>query len=166
MKLTLHNDAGEQAIELAGEARGYRFRLGDAPERTANVEMAEPSVYSVLLDGRSYDARVEETASGLLVIVIDGYRFEIEVRDPRKWSRKDAARGADGVQTVAAPMPGKVVRVLVSPGEAVEAGQGLLVVEAMKMQNEMKAARAGRILSLAVKEGATVTAGEVLATIG
>jgi biotin carboxyl carrier protein len=62
-------------------------------------------------------------------------------------------------------MPGKVVRVLVSPGDTVEAGQGLLVVEAMKMQNEMKASRAGKVRSIAAKEGATVVAGEVLATI-
>jgi acetyl/propionyl-CoA carboxylase alpha subunit len=165
MKLVLRTEGGEQTIEIVASAPSYRFRLADAPERHANVEMPEPGVYSVLLDGRVYDARVEETAD-LLVIVIDGYRFEIEVCDPRRWSRKDAARSADGVQTVAAPMPGKVVRVLVAPGDEVAAGQGLLVVEAMKMQNEMKAARAGRILSLAVKEGATVIAGEVLATIG
>jgi biotin carboxyl carrier protein len=62
-------------------------------------------------------------------------------------------------------MPGKVVRVLVAPGDTVEAGQGLLVVEAMKMQNEMKASRAGRILTVAAREGATVSAGEILATI-
>jgi biotin carboxyl carrier protein len=166
MKLNLHGVNGEQSIEIAGDAPVYRFRLGGAPERTANVETPEPNVYSVLLDGRMYDARVEETAAGGLVIVIDGYRFEMEVRDPRRWSRKDAARGADGLETVAAPMPGKIVRVLVAPGDEVEAGQGLLVVEAMKMQNEMKASRAGRILSVTVKAGATVAAGEVLATIG
>ena len=166
MKLILHQESGEQTIEIAAAAPLYRFRVDDAAERTANVETAEPSVFSVLLDGRTYDARVEETPAGALIVVIDGYRFEIEVRDPRRWSRKDAARGGEGVQTVAAPMPGKVVRVLVAQGDEVEAGQGLLVVEAMKMQNEMKAARAGRILSLTAKEGATVAAGEVLATIG
>jgi biotin carboxyl carrier protein len=164
MKLTLHTGGGEQAIEILASAPSYRFRLGDAPERNADVEIPEPGVYSVLLDGRMYDARVEETPAGL-VIVIDGYRFEIEVRDPRRWSRKDRARAGEGVQTLAAPMPGKVVRVLVGPGDVVEEGQGLLVVEAMKMQNEMKASRAGRILSVTVKEGATVAAGEVLATI-
>jgi biotin carboxyl carrier protein len=164
MKLTLHTGGGEQAIEILASAPSYRFRLGDAPERNANVEIPEPGVYSVLLDGRIYDARVEETPAGL-VIVIDGYRFEIEVRDPRRWSRKDRTRAGEGVQTLAAPMPGKVVRVLVGPGDVVEAGQGLLVVEAMKMQNEMKASRAGRILSVTVKEGATVAVGEVLATI-
>ena len=150
MKLTLHSDGAEQAIEIAASAPNYRFRIGDAAERSANVEMPESGVYSVLLDGRVYDARVEETPAGL-VIVIDGYRFEMEVRDPRRWGRKDAARGGDGVQTVSAPMPGKVVRVLVSTGDEVIAGQGLLVVEAMKMQNEMKASRAGRILTVMVK---------------
>jgi biotin carboxyl carrier protein len=164
MKLTLHTGGVEQPIEILASAPSYRFRLGDERERVADVERPEPDVYSVLLDGRMYDARVEETPAGL-VVVIDGYRFEIEVRDPRRWSRKDAARGGEGVHTLAAPMPGKVVRVLVAQGDMVEAGQGLLVVEAMKMQNEMKASRAGRILSLTVKEGATVAAGEILATI-
>jgi len=164
MKLIVRTEGGEQPIEISAAAPMYRFRLGDAAEREADVEMPEPGVYSVLLDGRMYDARVEETPAGL-VIVIDGYRFEIEVCDPRRWSRRDASRGGDGIQTVTTPMPGKVVRVLVTPGDEVRAGQGLLVVEAMKMQNEMKAARAGRILSVTVKEGATVAAGDVLATI-
>jgi biotin carboxyl carrier protein len=63
-------------------------------------------------------------------------------------------------------MPGKVVRVLVAAGDVVEAGQGLLVVEAMKMQNEIKAPRSGQVISLTAREGATVAAGEPLATIG
>jgi biotin carboxyl carrier protein len=164
MKLTLQTDGGEMPIEILSSAPRCRFRLGDAPERSADVEAPEPGVYSVLLDGRSYDARVEENPAGL-VVVIDGYRFEIAVRDPRRWSRTDAGRSGGGVETLAAPMPGKVVRVLAAPGDLVEAGQGILVVEAMKMQNEMKASRAGRVLGVAVKEGATVAAGEVLATI-
>ena len=69
------------------------------------------------------------------------------------------------MQTIASPMPGKVVRVLVAAGDTVELGQGIVVVEAMKMQNEMKAKRAGRVLEMTAKEGATVVAGEVLATI-
>ena len=156
MRLDLIIDGREEYIEISAG----RFRIGDGPERGANVETPQPGVYSVLLDGRSYQARVEEG-----VVTVNGFRYEIEVRDPRRWSRKDAARAGEGVQTLAAPMPGKVVRVLVSPGDTVEAGQGLLVVEAMKMQNEMKATRAGRILTVTAKEGATVTAGEILATI-
>ena len=165
MKLSLTTNGAERTIEILAPAPACRFRLGDEPERSAQVEVPEPGVYSVLMDGRSYDARVEERPGGM-VVVIDGYRFEIEVRDPRRWSRKAGGAGAEGVQSIAAPMPGKVVRVLVEPGDTVDAGQGLVVVEAMKMQNEMKAPRAGRVLSVAVKEGATVAAGEVLATIG
>src|SRR5262249_20348192 len=124
----------------------------------------EPNVYSILLDGHSYEARVEPGADGLAV-VIDGHRFEIEVTDPRAWGRRGGRRGASGAETISAPMPGKVVRVLVAEGDAVEPGQGIVVVEAMKMQNEMKTARTGRVVTLAAREGTTVAAGETLATI-
>ncbi len=156
MKLDLIIDGRDERIELTPG----KFRLGSAEEREVSVEEPQPGVYSVLLDGRSYDARVENG-----VVTVCGRRFEIEVRDPRRWSRQSAAGAHGGVQNVAAPMPGKVVRVLVAVGDAVEAGQGIVVVEAMKMQNEMKAARAGKIASLSAKVGATVTAGEVLASI-
>ena len=152
-------------MEILAPAPKCRFRLGNSPDLYADVEVPEPGVYSVLMDGRSYEARVEETATAL-VVVVEGRRFEIEARDPRRFARKGAGGGADGVQAVAAPMPGKVVRVLAAVGDEVAAGQGLLVVEAMKMQNEMKAPRAGTVLSLAAAVGATVAAGEVLATIG
>ena len=164
MKFPLSINGAEDRIEILDPAPSCRFRLGDGPERSADVRTPEPCVYSILLDGRSYEARVEETASGL-VVVIDGYRFEIQVRDPRRWGRKSAGAVGSGSQSLTAPMPGKVVRVLAAPGDAVEAGQGLVVVEAMKMQNELRAARAGRVLSVSAIEGATVAAGEVLVTL-
>ena len=165
MKLALQINGGpEGSIEILSPAPACRFRLGDGPERAADVEIPEPGVYSILMDGRSYEARVEEHP-GLLVVIIDGYRFEIDVRDPRRFRRGSSGAGAGGVQTISAPMPGKVVRVLAAVGDAVEAGQGLLVVEAMKMQNEMKALRAGKVASISAREGATVAAGEVLVTI-
>ena len=164
MKLHLEINGAPSEMELLDSLPDCRFRLAGGAVRDAQVETPEAGVYSVLMDGRSYDAYVEETER-FLVVTIDGYHFEIDVRDPRGWSRGGSARGGDGVQVVAAPMPGKVVRVLVAAGDVVEAGQGLLVVEAMKMQNEMRAVRAGRIATLAAREGATVSAGEVLATI-
>jgi biotin carboxyl carrier protein len=124
-----------------------------------------PGVYTVLLEGRSYDAFVEATPDGLIV-TINGNRFEVDVRDPRRLSRRSPGAGGAGVQTLSSPMPGKVVRVLVAVGDTVAAGQGVLVIEAMKMQNELKATRAGTVLSVSAKEGATVVAGEALATIG
>ncbi len=165
MKLSLTIDGEESGIEILSPAPRCRFRVGEGDVHEADVEAPEPGVYSVLMNGRSYDARVEENPAGGVVVVIDGYRFVVEARDPRRWSAKGAGRGGEGVQRLTAPMPGKVVRVLVSAGDAVEAGQGLLVVEAMKMQNEIKAPRAGRVVSLPATEGAAVTAGEVLATM-
>jgi biotin carboxyl carrier protein len=164
MKLSLIVNGTEDSIEILTPAPACRFRTGGG-EREAHVEAPEPGVYSVLLDGRSYDACVEERPGGGVAVVIDGYRFEIEVHDPRQWTRKSAGRGAAGVQRITAPMPGKVVRVLISAGDPVEPGQGLVVVEAMKMQNELKALRAGKVVAVPAKEGATVAAGEVLATI-
>lgn len=163
MKLQLKINGAAREIEILAPAPECRFRL-DGAERQASVQAAAPGVYSVLLDGRSYDVWLERTARGPIV-TIDGYHFEIEVRDPRRWSRKSGAAAGEGVETLTAPMPGKVVRVLAAPGDTVEPGQGILVVEAMKMQNEMKATRAGRVLSITVRDGATVAAGEVLATI-
>ena len=169
MKLNLTINGREDRIEIFSAEPAYRFRLGDSDaggaEREANVESPQAGVYSVLLDGRSYDAYVEETPAGTVVVVIDGYRFEIEARDPRRWSRQLGGRGADTVQSIHSSMPGKIVRVLVAVGDAVEAGQGIVVVEAMKMQNEMRASRAGTVRTVAAKEGATVAAGELLATI-
>lgn len=165
MKLNLAVNGVKQQIQILVPPPGCRFSLGRGPERSADVASPGPGIYSVLLDGRSYDARVERT-SGHLIVSVQGHRFEIEVRDPRRWSPNAASRRGGDIETVRAPMPGKVVRVLVAPGDTVEAGQGVMVVEAMKMQNEMKASRSGRVLAVAAKEGATVTAGEVLATIG
>src|SRR5690348_4436798 len=132
MKLLVEIGGSTVPLEIRREGETWWFQLGGAAARQADVRQAEPAVYSVLLDGRSYDARVEEAQDGL-VIVIAGHRFEIGVRDPRRWSRKSGGLGAEGRHNVTAPMPGKVVRILVAPGDEVTAGQGLLVVEAMKM---------------------------------
>jgi biotin carboxyl carrier protein len=128
------------------------------------IEQVEPGVYSVLVNGRSYEARVEQAEGGVAVF-IDGHRFEIEVRDPRRWKRQTGGREIAGRLNVVAPMPGKIVRLLVAAGDTVAAGQGLLVVEAMKMQNEVKAPKAGKVVSIAAREGATAAAGDILAII-
>jgi biotin carboxyl carrier protein len=125
MKLSLNINGADDRIEILTPAPACRFRIGDGSEREAHVEAPEPGVYSILMGGYSYDARVEERPGGGVVVVIDGFRFEIDVHDPRRWTRKSAGRGDAGIQRITAPMPGKVVRVLISPGETVEAGQGL-----------------------------------------
>jgi biotin carboxyl carrier protein len=164
MKLNLSVNGRPDTIEILSPAPACRFQLGDAAPRDADVESPAPGVYSVLLDGRSYDVFVEETHS-CLIVAIEGHRFEIDVRDPRRWSRKATGAASAAVQSILSPMPGKVIRVLAAPGDEVVPGQGIVVVEAMKMQNELKSNRAGRVLAVAAKEGATVAAGELLATI-
>jgi biotin carboxyl carrier protein len=165
MKRAVTLNGRNHTIDILEELPEVRFAFDGGAVRGASVTSPEPQVYSILIEGRSYDVFVEHTPDGL-AISVNGYRYEAAVHDPRQWSRKTAGQGGEGVQTVASPMPGKVVRVLVAPGDAVEPGQGLVVVEAMKMQNEMRASRAGKVLTVPVTPGATVTAGEVLATIG
>lgn len=128
------------------------------------IVAVEPGVYSVLMNGRSYEARVEQS-DGCLIVVIDGHRFEVEIRDPRRWSRHTTKPGIEGRLHVTAAMPGKIVRLLVAEGDTVAAGQGLLVVEAMKMQNEIKATKKGKVTIVAVKEGSAVNAGDLLVIV-
>ena len=123
-------------------------------------------VYSLLIDGQSIEVRVENFASKLRVTV-GGREYEAVVRDPREWKRSSGgAAELEGRAQIMAPMPGKVIRLLVSMGDAVEAGQGLVVVEAMKMQNEIRSPKSGKVEKLAVTEGQTVNAGDPVAIIG
>ncbi len=159
MTLTVMVDG--RPVPLRLQQQGERWM---ANGRAASVLEAEPGVYSVLLDGRSFEARIERTQEAWAV-TIAGRRFEIEVADPRRLSRRARSLDREGRQRITAPMPGRVVRVLVAEGAEVEAGQGIAVIEAMKMQNELKSPKTGRVASLSAREGATVSAGEVLAVI-
>ncbi|HVH73172.1 MAG TPA: acetyl-CoA carboxylase biotin carboxyl carrier protein subunit, partial [Candidatus Dormibacteraeota bacterium] len=104
---------------------------------------------------------------GPLQLQTDGREFMAEVIDPRSWrGRRHGGAEAEGRQQIAAPMPGKVVRLLVKAGDPVEASQGLLVVEAMKMQNEIRSPKSGTIERVLVAEGQAVNAGEVLLIVG
>jgi len=151
-------------LEVERQGDRYRFRLGNQPEREAQLTEVEPGIYSILLDGHSYEAHAE-TGNDCAWITIRGHRFRIEIRDPRRWSTKRAGAHGHDREEIIAPMPGKIVRLLVEPGQTVEAGQGVVVMEAMKMQNEMKAHRAGRVAAIPVHAGDTVSAGTILATI-
>lgn len=133
-------------------------------EQLANVRQVEPGVYSVLLDGASYEIRMLPSKDGSTASVA-GRRFAVEVSDPRDARRTSRSAVGSGRQNVTAPMPGKVVRLLVNAGDAVEAAQGLVVVEAMKMQNELKASRSGRVVEIRARDGETVGAGDVLVVL-
>jgi len=135
----------------------------DSAQLDAVLEV-ETGVYSVLLDQAIYEIRITGSAQGLTANAA-GRQFAVEVRNPRDVSRSSRAAIGSGRQNVIAPMPGRVVRVLVAVGDPVETGQGLVVVEAMKMQNEMKASRPGRVIEIRAREGETVGPGDALVVL-
>ena len=137
----------------------------DTSASSVRAEEVEPGVYSVLHDGRSYQFIVTDAFDGAIDVHVNGRHYVARVRDPRRLSRKRGGVSLEGAQTIAAPMPGKVVRLLVSVGDAVEAGQGLVVVEAMKMQNEIKSPKAGKVVKIVALEGTPVNAGQALLTV-
>jgi biotin carboxyl carrier protein len=99
-------------------------------------------------------------------VVINGHRYGFEVEDPRSLQGRRGVGGtAQGPRPVKAPMPGRVVRLLVEVGDEVVEGQGVVVIEAMKMQNELKASKAGRVARVGVLVGDTVGSGDVLVVI-
>ncbi len=152
--------AGGGSRGLAALKRAVRINgeLVDATD--ADIVETERNVWSILSAGVAYEARVTGNE-----ITVGGTRFLFEIDDPRQWKRSTSAAGAGARASIAAAMPGKIVRVLVSVGDEVVAGKGVLVIEAMKMQNELKAPRDGRVTAIEVKENDSVTAGTPLATI-
>ena len=153
-----------RTVQINAAAARTEFSL-DGQGVAADVREVEPNVFSVLMGGEAFEIRVEQAAGGARVHV-DGREYLAELDDPRQWRRGAVgASGAQGRQNILAPMPGKVVRVLVKPGSTVTPGQGLLVVEAMKMQNEIKSPKEGKVERIGVSEGQTVSAGEIIAVI-
>jgi biotin carboxyl carrier protein len=165
MKLEIHLDGKPRTVELRQTAGVWDISLDGNLLNADAIEIA-PNIYSILLEGKSFEVRVTPTAAGVLTVQTAHQEFTAEVIDPRAWrGRHHNAAEAEGRQQILAPMPGKIIRVLVQAGEKVQAGQGLLVVEAMKMQNEIRSPKNGAVERVLVKEGQLVNAGEVLAWI-
>jgi biotin carboxyl carrier protein len=132
-----------------------------------NVETVELDALSrsLISENVSYEVR-SEVQAGEEIIVVNGNRHVAEVRDPRSLrGRRDAATSGDGPKKSNAPMPGKVVRILQAVGSQVALGQGVIVIEAMKMQNELKSPKSGTVMKINFKEGDTVNAGETLVVV-
>jgi biotin carboxyl carrier protein len=126
--------------------------------------LVRPDVLSLRIGNLAYEVKCERVA-GAMHLWVGSQRYAVEVRDPR--SLRGRVRDVDeqGPRKLTAPMPGKIVRVLVSQGAAVEVGAGVLVVEAMKMQNEIKSPKKGTIQKILVSECTAVNAGDVLAIV-
>jgi len=151
-----------RVVELAQKNGAWKISL-DGNALDANAVEVAPNTFSVLLNGESHQVRIAPRPDGSLTLHTGLAEYHVEVTDPRSWrGRRHGTLEAKGRQQVVAAMPGKVVRLLVKQGDAVEAGQGLLVVEAMKMQNEIRSPKSGKIEKLFASEGQAVNAGEVL----
>lgn len=153
VELTRDKD-GKVSCRVNGET------IADIDARTNDRD-----ILSLLLGTSSYEVR-RDAAAATPRVVIGEESFAYEVRDPRSLgARRAKAASSDGPKKIKAPMPGKVVRIIAPEGTSVEAGQGVIVIEAMKMQNELKSPKSGVVKKIMAAEGATVNAGDALAEI-
>jgi len=145
-------------LSIDADRLHYQREGGDPVACEFSCEQAGEGAYTVLLNGASYQIVLLPAGE----VWVNGSTFRAEVFDPRGLRGRRGPDSETGRKSIAALMPGRIVRVLVEAGQTVEAGQGLVVVEAMKMQNEMKAPRAGKVAQVKAQPGTTVAAGEVL----
>jgi acetyl/propionyl-CoA carboxylase alpha subunit len=163
MKLQVRVRDRVHTLEVSRE--GNRFEVAiDGILRLVDLVFSDASHDVLLIGNACYDVVSVPRDEGLHVNVFNRF-FDIELLDPRRALGGEAGprRSASGI--LRASMPGRVVKLLVENGSVVDKGQGLLVLEAMKMQNELRAPRAGTVREIAVKAGDTVEAGRVLLTV-
>ncbi len=138
----------------------------DGHEIEVDAALTARDVMSVLVGGDAFEIKRERSLQGEIHLIVGSARYAIDVQDPRSLrTRRAAGEGEAGPQKITAPMPGKIVRISVAVGDEVKAGQGVIVMEAMKMQNEMKSPKDGKVQKILVAEGATVNPGDTLAII-
>jgi len=162
--LEISNGTDKVAVEINSNGGSKKIRLGGTDILCDWVRIAEGH-YSLILDGSVLDALVNLEPETCVVTSRAG-TYSFRIIDPRRSSsRKKPDQGTAGVQRVCAEMPGKIIRVLVREGDAVEHDQGLLVLEAMKMQNEIRAPKSGVVKQVAAAEGITINTGDFLLSI-
>ncbi len=156
---TYHVEIARNGSRWVGKIDGKAFEVDAVPTARDILSIIEG-------EGYAYEVKRERALNGELHMLVGSSRYPCEINDPRSLrTRRATAGGAEGPQKITAPMPGKVVRIVVPQGEEVEAGKGVVVVEAMKMQNELKSPKTGKVQKILVSEGATVNAGDTLAII-
>ena len=164
-QVTVEGTAYTLELKATPENPGRWICRLDGEEIEVDALLVERGILSLLTNGSSVEARHEVAAAGQK-IVLRGKSFSCEVRDPRALgSRKSSGSGAHQPKKISASMPGKVIRILAPAGTQVEEGQGVIVIEAMKMQNELKSPKKGTVQKILAGQGDTVRAGEALAII-
>lgn len=159
----------EQTLRLDGEEREVTVERAPgratvrAGERTVDLAITQirAGEWSVLAGSRHIPVRLHETPRGVIVTTPAG-AFPAELLDPRRLQSRSASASGGGANEITAPMPGKIVALSVAPGDSVEPGQSVAVVEAMKMQNDVRAGQSGTVAEVRVATGESVTAHQVL----
>ena len=166
MRYTAIVDGAEQVVEITPRENGYVVSIGDKLLEIDAVHL-QGSAVSLLVGTRSYRCDVETHADGKVAVLVRDAVYPLEILDERKLRLRRAAGKftLEGPQRIDAPMPGKVTRVLVKVGDEVQEGQGLVVVEAMKMENELRSPKAGKVTELHAVEGSTVESGAKLVVV-
>ncbi|MBI5498252.1 MAG: acetyl-CoA carboxylase biotin carboxyl carrier protein subunit [Deltaproteobacteria bacterium] len=174
MRYVVTQGGHPHVVELGPGNGGSRTFVLDGEPHQVHAVSLPGGVVSLVIDGQSYDMDFERAAPSdpldpRVNVRVRGEVFQMEVLEQRKHQlRATASRGAkhDGPATVTSPMPGKVVKLLREVGAAVAVGDGVVVVEAMKMENELKSPTAGVLKEIRCKEGQAVEAGTVLVVVG
>jgi biotin carboxyl carrier protein len=147
-------------------ADGHFAVTVDGRALTVDAARIDAHTLSLLIGSSSQEVTIAaDSTPGRLAVAIRGVPLSVTVNGRRRWGRKEEGGAADGPEPLVAPMPGKIVRVLAKVGAAVQARQPLIVVEAMKMENELRATRAGVVSELLVQEGQSVDAGALLLVV-
>ena len=166
MKLRLDVDGQNYSLDWQGGNGQAAYTLTGDETVTGSASVLEvmPGVFSILLGVRSFTVHLAPNSEGVETFTA-GQQHYISIFDPRDRADRRNQAGRAGPVELRSQMPGKIIKILVELGAAVEAGQGLVVVEAMKMQNELKAPKAGTVSKINAVEGATVAAGESLVIV-
>ncbi len=172
VEVTLNGRSHTVAVEPLASQPGQVAATIDGRRRVFDVSWSDAGTLSMIEDGVAYEVRLHPRGNGAVGVQIGGTLYETVVDSrggQRSAGRAAAGNTPDGLGAavvIKAPMPGRVVRVLVSVGDRVSARQGIVVVEAMKMENELRAPREGTVKEIAVAPGAAVEAGAMLAVLG
>ena len=167
MKLQAELNSEKHEIEINREGE-IVFATIDGRKYELEASEPEPNVFLLKNEGKIYEVFVspQQSANETLQIKVKNQSFEINLVDPKRLrGGSGETESADGVAEIKTAMPGKIVRVLVEKGAEIQKGEGVIIVEAMKMQNEMKSPRDGIVKEIRAEMGATVNAGDVLAVI-
>jgi len=161
----LGDEEEPRRYELRRKGNAFHVQAdADDEEVLIDWRRPEPGIYSLLVGRSSYEVFVEDNDDHLTVHLLNR-TFRVRADDARRRRARLSAEAVDGTARIVAPIPGRVTRILKEEGSTVERGEGVIVVEAMKMENELRAPRAGTVVSVAVAEGDGVEGGALLATI-